>query len=102
MCVSGARVIGWTRSESKRTAIERVGIDHLICGPGERTPVWKQLLDLTSGKGVDVVIDNVGSAAFDDAFRGMAPLGRYVMLGELEGKEVHINPAFVFRKASVT
>ena len=96
----GARVIGWTRSESKRAAIERVGIDHLICGTRERTPVWKQLLDLTGGRGVDVVIDNVGSAAFDDAFRGMAPLGRYVMVGEIQGEKVSINPAFVFRKAA--
>ena len=96
----GARAIGWTRSESKRAAIERVGIDHLICGAGEQTPVWKQLLELTEGKGVDVVIDNVGSAVFYDAFRGLAKLGRYVMQGELEGKEIHINPVFIFGKGA--
>ena len=96
----GARAIGWTRSESKRAAIERVGIDHLICGAGEQTPVWQQLLELTEGRGVDVVIDNVGSAVFYDAFRGLAKLGRYVMLGELEGKEIHINPVFIFGKGA--
>ena len=94
----GARAIGWTRSESKRAALESVGVDELICGTGDATPVWQQLLDLTMGWGVDVVIDYVGSAAFSDAFRGMAPLGRYVILGEMLGEEIHINPAFIFFK----
>ena len=94
----GARAIGWTRSESKRAALESAGADDVICGRGETKPVWQQLLDLTQGKGVDVVIDTVGSAAFYDAFRALARQGRYVMLGELVGENAQINPAFVFAK----
>ena len=96
----GARAIGWTRSESKRAVLESVGIDDLILGTGGNTPVWQQLRNLTGGKGVDVVIDTVGSATFDDAFRGLAKLGRYVMLGELVGKEICINPVFIFSKGA--
>ena len=47
---------------------------------------------------MDMVMDNVGSAAFYDGFRGLALLGRYVMLGELLGKEIRVNPTFVFTK----
>ena len=35
---------------------------------------------------------------FDDAFRGMAQLGRYIMLGEVLGDQIHINPGFIFFK----
>lgn len=94
----GARAIGWTRSESKRAAIGEMGADDVICGMGETTPVWQQLLDLTEGKGVNLVMDYVGSAAFNDSFRGLARLGRYVMVGELLGQEVHVNPTFIFFK----
>lgn len=94
----GARVIAWTRSEAKRATLEKIGADEVICGTDETAPVWQQILDLTGGKGVDVVIDNVGSSAFSSAFRGLARHGRYVMLGELAGKKIQLNPAYVFLK----
>jgi NADPH:quinone reductase-like Zn-dependent oxidoreductase len=53
---------------------------------------------MTDGEGVDVVIDTVGSRAFDAAFKALAPHGRYAMVGQLFGEEISINPARIFFK----
>ena len=94
---SGAVVLAVTRSEDKRAFLEQIGADHVIvAAAGE--DFSKEVRRLTNGDGVDVVVDNVGSAVFDACFDSLAVHGRYAMVGQLFGKEIRINPARIFFK----
>ncbi|MBV1867263.1 MAG: zinc-binding dehydrogenase, partial [Marinosulfonomonas sp.] len=48
--------------------------------------------------GVDVVIDNVGSAVFWECFQSLALHGRYAVVGEVVGKRIEVNLARIFFK----
>ena len=56
----------------------------------------------TDGRGVDVVLDNVGSAVFDRALRALARGGRYVTNGSTTGRtaELHL-PTLFWRQLEV-
>ena len=45
----------------------------------------RAVLEATEGRGVDVVVDPVGGAAFDDAVRTLAPDGRLLVIGFAAG-----------------
>ncbi len=68
----GARVIGLEIDERKAAIVREYGADEVICNQDPATPFWKQVLQLTEGEGADVVVDNVGTAVFADAFRSLA------------------------------
>ncbi len=51
---------------------------------------------LTSGEGVDVAIDNVGSHTFHPMRRSLARRGRWIFIGQLSGDFVQLNPAQLF------
>jgi acryloyl-coenzyme A reductase len=52
----------------------------------------------TGGRGVDVAVDNVGSALFMSIRRSMAPRGRWLLIDQLKGESVPFNPAQLFLK----
>jgi NADPH:quinone reductase-like Zn-dependent oxidoreductase len=98
---AGARVIGLTRSQRKTDAIRRAGADKVL-NNGDDPDFWRDVLELTGGVGVDIVVDTVGSRVFTPAFRSLAPYGRYVVIGQLLREEVSINLArFLFKCATV-
>jgi acryloyl-coenzyme A reductase len=51
---------------------------------------------LTGGRGVDAVIDNVGSPMFEPVRRSVADDGRIVLVGQVTGDFISINPAQLF------
>jgi NADPH:quinone reductase-like Zn-dependent oxidoreductase len=74
--MSEARVIG-TASASKHEAIRALGADHTI---DYRTQdVKKEVMRITQGRGVDVVLDALGE--FRASYSLLAPGGRLVMYG---------------------
>ncbi|QTI69054.1 NADPH:quinone oxidoreductase family protein [Gordonia polyisoprenivorans] len=79
---TGARVIG---------LVHRAGADDFVreCGASDVValePGWADAVrGLTSGRGVDMVVDPVGGQWFDDAIRILAPCGRLVVLGFAAG-----------------
>lgn len=92
----GGRVIAVTTSESKADAIREAGADQVVVA---RDPDFsKEVKRLAGGKGVDVVIENVGSAVFPGSFRSLRPGGRMVFIGELTGTPVPLNPALLILK----
>ena len=95
--LSGAFVIALSRSAAKAQALREDGADAVLAG---ETPeeVGERLRELTGGRGVDVVIDTVGSASFQLCFDALAVHGRLAMVGELFGETVAINPARIFFK----
>ena len=93
--LAGAFTIAVTTTAAKATRIREAGADEVIVvGRGE--DFSPEVRRLTGGRGVDVVIDNVGSQVFDSARRSVADDGRIVLVGQLTGEFMTINPAQLF------
>jgi NADPH:quinone reductase-like Zn-dependent oxidoreductase len=74
----GARVIG-TASAAKHAELSELGVDHLI---DYRTEDFeKRALQITGGRGVELILDAVGGASFKKGYRLLAPTGRLGMFG---------------------
>jgi len=73
-----ATVIG-TASASKHDALRSFGVDHAI--DYRHADVEAEVMRLTKGRGVDVVLDPIGGRSFGVSYRMLAPLGRLIMIG---------------------
>jgi NADPH:quinone reductase-like Zn-dependent oxidoreductase len=74
----GATVIG-TASASKHERLREVGIDHCI---DYRTEDFEtEVMRITNGLGVDIVLDAVGGESFAKSYRCLRHLGRLFMFG---------------------
>lgn len=79
----GCVVIAGLTTPTKADDARASGADHIIdlSQPDPRDSVRRQILELTGGKGVDVVIDMVGGAVFAGALRSLAFRGRLIVVG---------------------
>ncbi len=87
----GLTVIAVASTEEKRAAIARLyAPDHILAGP---TGLREQILELTGGRGADLVYDPVGGDVFDEACRYTAFGGRLLVVGFASGRiaEVRTN-----------
>jgi NADPH2:quinone reductase len=76
-------VIGTASSPQRRQHVLGLGADAAI---GYDEPGWTdQVLALTEGRGVDVLIESIGGAVFEQNFDALATFGRYVLLGSSRG-----------------
>ncbi|KPL60929.1 quinone oxidoreductase family protein [Rossellomorea vietnamensis] len=86
--IFGGTVIGLTSSEEKRQAALAVGADHMFLYSED----WKQKVqDVTSGNGVDVVYESVGSTLMD-SFESTRIGGTVVFFGMAGGDPVSVDP----------
>ena len=91
----GCRVIATAGTEEKRVkAIElgaELAIDHY------QDDIVAAVREATDGRGVDVVLDHVGTPVFAAAVRSLAPEGRFVTCGVTAGHmgELHLGQLFV-------
>jgi acryloyl-coenzyme A reductase len=93
--LAGAFTIAVTTSAAKAARIRAAGADEvIIVDRGEDFSA--AVRHATDNRGVDVVIDNVGSQVFDAVRRSMADGGRIVLVGQLTGEFTKINPAQLF------
>lgn len=99
--LAGAFTIAVTSSEVKAARIREAGADEVIVA--ERGGEFSgEIRRLTNGHGVDVAIDNVGGPVFKSVRRSMADDGRIVLVGQVSGDFIPINPAQLFlRNVSV-
>jgi NADPH2:quinone reductase len=78
----GAEVIATASTDEKRAVCIEEGADHAIgYEPGFRDRV----MELTGGRGVDLVYDPVNGPSFDESLRCLAWGGRILILGFLGG-----------------
>jgi NADPH:quinone reductase len=75
---AGARSIAVVSSDDKERAARKVGADEVLRSTG---PWLDQVRDLTSGLGVEVVLDPVGGDRFTDSLRALDVAGRLVVIG---------------------
>jgi NADPH:quinone reductase-like Zn-dependent oxidoreductase len=74
----GARVIG-TASAGKHEELRALGVDHLI---DYRTEDFEQRArQITSGRGVELILDAVGGDSLKKGYRLLAPTGRLGIFG---------------------
>ncbi|NUT74888.1 zinc-binding dehydrogenase [Pseudomonas sp. C1C7] len=94
----GARsVFGTASTESRRAFVKSLGADHAI---SYDTPQWPQrVLDLTGGRGVDVILETIGAEVFDQNFECLAMLGRCVVAGSTRGPGQPLAPRQLMAKA---
>ena len=77
----GATVFAVVSSEEKAQAAHAAGADHVVIGGNFR----EEVVALTDGRGVDIVVDPVGGDRFGDSIRSLAMHGRHVVLGFAAG-----------------
>lgn len=73
-----AMVIG-TASSFKHAALRSFGIEYAI--DYRHADVASEVLKITRGRGVDVILDPIGGHSFTNSYRLLAPLGRLVIFG---------------------
>ena len=95
----GATVIASAGGADKLAAAKEVGADHLIDYRSE--DLRTKVLELTDGRGADVIYDPVGGDAFAASMRCVAPEGRIIPMGFASGVIPQI-PANILLVKNVT
>ena len=93
----GAKVFALAGTNEKKKKAEELGAEYVI--NYNETKNWHvEILKHTKGRGVDVVIDNVGAATIAKSLRAVARGGRIVTVGNTSGHELTIDNRFLFTK----
>jgi len=82
---AGARVLVTSRSVGKLSRATELGADATVNAAPDRIP--KDVMDLTQGRGVDVVIENIGGPIWNAALRCLVRGGRIVTCGATIGDQ---------------
>ncbi len=102
MCIQvakaiGASVITTVGSEPKIETVRSIGADEIILR--DREDQTDRIMKWTAGRGVDVIIDNVGAAAFDANMKSLRVGGVFVNFGLVSGYKTEFNLRdFFFRQ----
>lgn len=81
-------VIGAAGSPEKREAVRALGADHAVDYTRADWP--NDVLELTGGRGVDVVLEMAGGASFEQGLSCLAPFGRAVVYGSSSGEPLRM------------
>ncbi|WP_295139852.1 NADPH:quinone oxidoreductase family protein [uncultured Reyranella sp.] len=95
----GAIVIASAGGADKLKAAREAGADHLIDYRAE--DLRTRVLEITGGRGAEVIYDPVGGSAFDASLRCVAPEGRIIPMGFASGTVPQI-PANILLVKNVT
>jgi putative PIG3 family NAD(P)H quinone oxidoreductase len=87
---AGARTLA-TTSERKVPAVEAFGADRVLAR--ETLDFRAVALELTAGRGVDVIVDLVGAKYLSDNAHCLATLGRHVIVGLVGGMKAELDLA---------
>jgi len=92
----GARVIAVARGADRVAYCERLGAEVTI--DRSAGPVADAVLAASDGRGVDAVYDPVGGDAASEAFRALAPGGRFLAVGFASGEWAQPTTADLVRR----
>ena len=88
---AGARVIATTSSDEKGARATALGASDVV--NYRRTPEWEQeVRRLTSGRGVDCVVEIGGAGTLARSMRSLGRSGKIALIGFLAGREGDTNP----------
>ena len=86
---AGARVFGTVSSDTKVDLVKRAGADAII--NYVRDKFADEVLRLTAGRGVDLILDAVGKPTCEEGLRCLAPFGNIVIYGRAGGAPDPLN-----------
>ncbi len=98
----GATVIATSSSPERGERLRALGADHVL--DYRERPDWgKAVLDLTDGRGADLVVDIGGAATIKQSLRAVRSNGTVSLIGNIGGSsaEVNLPIVFMFRKRLV-
>jgi NADPH:quinone reductase-like Zn-dependent oxidoreductase len=90
----GARVFAVTSSEEKITKSRAIGADHVL--DRTQTNPFDEVRRITQGRGVDLVVENVGALTWGESQRILRKGGRIVTYGRTTGREATTNLSLLF------
>ncbi len=90
----GLTVVGLSRSAEKAAQLKQLGAD-LVFDPAEKT-MRKLVLAAIAPKRVDIAIDNVGGALFNEIVNMLGYAGRISVVGRSSGAVPEFNTASLF------
>lgn len=94
---AGATVIALSSTKEKLKKAKALGA-HEVINYAEQKNWPVEVLKFTKGRGVDVVIDNVGQATFVKSLKAVARGGRIVSVGNTSGYEIVFDNRLLFTK----
>ncbi len=93
----GTQVIALTSSEEKENKAKKLGADFTI--NYLKFPDWhKEVKKITQGKGVDIVVDNVGAKTYLQSILALKRGGRMITVGNTSGPELTLDNRLIFSK----
>ncbi len=92
----GARVIATAGSEEKLSKARHLGADEVI--NHATMEIDKEVRKLTGNRGVDVLIEHVGTATWEQSVKSLAPGGRLVTCGATTGYDAKLDLRFLFSR----
>jgi len=92
----GARVIATAGSDAKLAKAKELGADEVINHSKQK--IADEVKRLTEKRGVDVVIEHVGTSTWDASVASLAPAGRLVTCGATTGYEAKIDIRYLFSR----
>jgi NADPH:quinone reductase-like Zn-dependent oxidoreductase len=94
---AGATVIALSSNRDKLEKAKALGASVVI--DYSTSPDWSaEVLKATRGRGVDIVVDNVGAKTFSKSLRSVARGGRIVTVGNTKGYELSFDNRLLFTK----
>jgi NADPH2:quinone reductase len=95
--VAGARVFGTVGSDAKAQLVKEHGADAVINYSTQKFA--DEVLRLTDGRGVDLILDAVGKPTFEEGLRCLAPFGHLILYGRAGGPTDPLNVATLSAKS---
>jgi NADPH:quinone reductase len=94
---AGARVFGTVSSDAKAGLVKELGADAVINYATQKFA--DEVLKLTDGRGVDLILDAVGKPTFEEGLRCLANLGHLILYGRAGGPTDPLNVATLSAKS---
>lgn len=92
----GARVIATAGSNRKLARAREIGADETINHSSQ--DLAQEVKRLTGRRGVDIVIEHVGTATFEKSLLSLAPKGRLVTCGATTGPQATFDIRYLFNR----
>lgn len=90
------RVIATAGDERKMAKARELGADHVI--DHYRQKISEEVRRMTGGEQVDIVMEHVGEATWDDSLRSLKPGGTLVTCGATTGPQVKMDLRFIYAR----
>lgn len=92
----GAKVVTTVGTDEKVAKAKELGADHVI--NYQKAKISDEVKKLTEGRGVDLVLEHIGGATWDESIESLAKRGRLVTCGATTGGDVKLNLRHFYMK----